>query len=54
MRRVIFVLALIGFLVCAALLTLGPPDVVQVLTFFAGGIPTQVAGEAVTAFSRGS
>ena len=48
MRRVIFVLALIAFLLCAALLTLGPPDVAQVLTFFAGGIPTQVGGEAVT------
>ena len=39
MRRVIFVLALVALLLCAALLTLGPPDVVQVLTFFAGGIP---------------
>ncbi len=50
MRRVMFVLALVAFLLCAALLTLGPPDVVQVLTFFSGGIPTQVAGEAVTVF----
>jgi uncharacterized membrane protein YidH (DUF202 family) len=48
MGRVMFTLALITFLLCAARLTLGTPDVVQALTFFAGGIPTQLAGEAVT------
>lgn len=50
MRRVMLTLGLIAFLLCAARLTLGPPDVLQALTFFAGGIPTQVAGEAATVF----
>jgi uncharacterized membrane protein YidH (DUF202 family) len=48
MRRVIFTLGLSAFLLCAALLTLGPPNAVQAFTFFGGGIPTQVAGQAVT------
>ncbi len=47
MRRVILTLALVGLLLGAARLTLGTPDVVQALTFFGGGIPTQEAGEAV-------
>ena len=47
MRRVILTLALVGLLLGAARLTLGTPDVVQALTFFGGGIPTQEASKAV-------
>lgn len=50
MRRVILTFGLIAFLMSAARLTLGPPDFVQALTFFAGGIPTEMAGESVIAF----
>lgn len=48
MRRVILPLALGAFLLAAARLTLGAPDVAQALAFFAGGIPTQAAAESVT------
>jgi uncharacterized membrane protein YidH (DUF202 family) len=48
MRRAILILALIAFLLCAARLTLGPPDLAQVVAFFAGGIPTTMGGESVT------
>jgi hypothetical protein len=47
MRRVMVTFALVAFLLGAARLTLGIPDVVQALTFFGGGIPTQEAGVAV-------
>ncbi|HUZ71018.1 MAG TPA: hypothetical protein VMU65_15020 [Candidatus Saccharimonadales bacterium] len=48
MRRLALTLAFSAFLLGAARLTLGPPDLVQALAFFAGGIPTQVAAESVT------
>jgi uncharacterized membrane protein YidH (DUF202 family) len=47
MRRALFSLGLIALLLGAARLTLGVPDVAQVLTFFGGGVPTQVASESV-------